>query len=398
MAGNDKAKRAFDFRMSKKVAELTQVVHMLFTRNHEKEVELDTLKEAYEFEISEIIADAKSRIAQLQVDDTQHQQDEELRKQQKDEFLLKEREWKTKVDESERLLHEERTECQNLRDMLIRAQRDIENLRHGVSQQMNTQVDEVSRRDHEIERLRKHVTQLEQSLKDCGKESNDLIKDLEKNNDSLERELRQVHAALEESHHTRDHLIVRNKQLEGEMKTLRRDFNRKVTEVVNGQKLQRNGAEYSQDYSEELERLRRQVQRYRLELSNRVVNFNRMFTEKQPIHVDRSSSALKMNPGFHQPNGMSNMVPMRREKTLSRLPSGPVICFNDVPSHPQRQRSTSTPSSQMEARDSRFPSIPSSPTDLKSRHTPSTSTSTSTPNNGRLVKPKPLPKEMMYGK
>ena len=31
-------KNGFDFRMSKKVAELTQVVHMLFTRNHEKEV------------------------------------------------------------------------------------------------------------------------------------------------------------------------------------------------------------------------------------------------------------------------------------------------------------------------------------------------------------------------
>jgi hypothetical protein len=37
----DSAKKTFEFRMSKKVAELTQVVHMLFTRNHEKEVEIE---------------------------------------------------------------------------------------------------------------------------------------------------------------------------------------------------------------------------------------------------------------------------------------------------------------------------------------------------------------------
>lgn len=33
-----KARKGFEFKMSKKVAELTQVVHMLFTRNHEREV------------------------------------------------------------------------------------------------------------------------------------------------------------------------------------------------------------------------------------------------------------------------------------------------------------------------------------------------------------------------
>ena len=45
------------------------------------------------------------------------------------------------------LLQEERGECQNLRDMLIRAQRDIENLRQGVSEQMTSQAGEVSKRD-----------------------------------------------------------------------------------------------------------------------------------------------------------------------------------------------------------------------------------------------------------
>ena len=64
--GNDKGKRSFEFRMCKKVAELTQVVHMLFTRNHEKEVEMEALRQAYEMEISEILVDARRRIAELE--------------------------------------------------------------------------------------------------------------------------------------------------------------------------------------------------------------------------------------------------------------------------------------------------------------------------------------------
>ena len=39
MSATERPKKSFEFRMCKKVAELTQVVHMLFTRNHEKEVE-----------------------------------------------------------------------------------------------------------------------------------------------------------------------------------------------------------------------------------------------------------------------------------------------------------------------------------------------------------------------
>lgn len=43
---------------------------------------------------------------------------------------------------------------------------------------------------------------------------------------------------------------------------------------------------FFQDNSDEIERLRREVQKYRLEISNRDANFNRMFTEKQRVHVD----------------------------------------------------------------------------------------------------------------
>lgn len=39
-----------------------------------------------------------------------------------------------------------------------------------------------------------------------------------------------------------------------------------------------------------MENLRRLVQKYRLELSNREGNFNRMFTEKTPVLVERQKT------------------------------------------------------------------------------------------------------------
>ena len=44
-----------------------------------------------------------------------------------------------------------------------------------------------------------------------------------------------------------------------------------------------------QQVYEELEHLRKLVQKYRLELSNREGNFNRMFTDQTPVHVDQRS-------------------------------------------------------------------------------------------------------------
>ena len=46
---------------------------------------------------------------------------------------------------------------------------------------------------------------------------------------------------------------------------------------------------YFQDTSEEVDRLKREILRYRMELSNRESNFNRMFTEKQPVFVNQNN-------------------------------------------------------------------------------------------------------------
>lgn len=50
-----------------------------------------------------------------------------------------------------------------------------------------------------------------------------------------------------------------------------------------------------QDYNSEIEHLRREVHKYRMELSNRDLNFNRMFTDKQPIVIDPRAGKIGVN-------------------------------------------------------------------------------------------------------
>ena len=47
-----------------------------------------------------------------------------------------------------------------------------------------------------------------------------------------------------------------------------------------------------QEYAEEIEKLRKEVHRYRNELINREGNFNRMFTEQQPVCVERRPAKI----------------------------------------------------------------------------------------------------------
>ena len=170
----DRAKRTLEFRMSKKVAELTQVVHMLFTRNHEKEVEIDALKDAYEHEITLVIEDARDKITKLEnkvveldrkLERERNRQSEVIKEVVAQETTGKEDEWRRKLVASEKALNDEKLETQHLRDLLINAQKDIEKLRQKVEEQLHSKSDEIQRRETELANLRKQNADLERTLK-----------------------------------------------------------------------------------------------------------------------------------------------------------------------------------------------------------------------------------------
>ena len=240
-ASADRNKRSLEFRMSKKVAELTQVVHMLFTRNHEKEVEVDALKDAYEHEIVLVQEDAKSKISKLQstIQELERKLEREKNKQMDvvqqavvQEQFDKEDEWRRKLVAAEKALNEEKLETQHMRDLLINAQKDIEKLRQKVQEQLDSKTDEIQRRESELSKLRKEIFDLERTLRDKDKQSSERIKHLESNSERLENELVEMQELLEETHRVKESLSAKVKQLENELKSLKRDFQKKVSDVV----------------------------------------------------------------------------------------------------------------------------------------------------------------------
>ncbi|KAK6188938.1 hypothetical protein SNE40_005012 [Patella caerulea] len=381
----EKPKRSFEFRMSKKVAELTQVVHMLFTRNHEKEVEMEALKDAYEHEIELVIGDAKQRIAKLEAElsdlSKNKSTSKNIEEKQREALKSQQDEYEKKIKQAEKLLQEEKIECQNLRDMLIGAQSDIEKLRQGVSEQLTSKSEELFKRDSELEKLRKHSNLLEKKLKEVDKDMNFAIRESDRNTLMLQDELQHMHCSLDESLKNRDMLIGRNKQLENELKNAKKDFNRRVSEAVSSHVGRISKSAHHSD-SEELERLRKEVRKYKLELSNRDWNFNRMFTEKQPIFVDhRVAKPTQQPPRAPSPANCSipvhpSSATFQRERSFSQIITLP---------HDEKKVGllTTRPSS---AAVNSLPTLSPSPSfSERTRFT-------------KLVKPKPLSKEMLYSK
>ena len=58
-----------------------------------------------------------------------------------------------------------------MRDLLINAQRDIQALRQGVTDQLSEKSEQVARRDKEIERLKQQVAGLEAKLREANKDA-----------------------------------------------------------------------------------------------------------------------------------------------------------------------------------------------------------------------------------
>jgi predicted nucleic acid-binding Zn-ribbon protein len=64
-------------------------------------------------------------------------------------------------------------------------------------------------------------------------------------NFSFKKELQQLQALLEETHKNKMKLEEKNAKLETDLKSLRKDFSRKVAEVVASQKMQQQQSQQS---------------------------------------------------------------------------------------------------------------------------------------------------------
>ncbi|XP_006815202.1 uncharacterized protein LOC102808448 [Saccoglossus kowalevskii] len=285
-----KNKRSFEFKMCKKVAELTQVVHMLFTRNHEKEVEIEAIKDAYEYEISLVIKDAKERINKLdrelaEIKQQMRQETSRLRDEIRERVKSLESKYESKLHEKDATISELENENEDLKQKLLKAKESISRLENGMSDESQNLLKQIKEKDKEINRLEAIISNREK--KHCDKE--DTIHGLKKKLSNLEakfmNEISELNRSLVESNEIRENLSQKNKQLEDDVKMLKKELRKRIKSSGND----RSSVVRTQsawDPSDEIERLRREIKWYRMELTNREGNFNRVFAENAPVRID----------------------------------------------------------------------------------------------------------------
>ncbi|XP_071965149.1 uncharacterized protein [Antedon mediterranea] len=331
------SKRSFQLKMCKKVAELTQVVHMLFTKNHEREIEIATMAEEYECEIGKLVNSYQEKIGALTNDVEVIKVTEERARQT---IIQNEKEFKFKLEKQKEAYIRELESAKKLKDKLqvkndklLKQIKDLEEelsllslpRKNSVNHEVEYHDDsntffhkptaKVNREDRLIvERLNDTIStressqilnlkkQLEKEKQKHAQEQMYFDHQLEKLRNDLEQMEIQMHKKMNDAcrdlmatEGSRDKIVEKNKKLEVELRALNKKIKISQQNDIEKRKWVLKDANYPVDkieVNEEMERLRQEIKRYKLELSNREGNFNRMFTSTVPVRLDNKTTSL----------------------------------------------------------------------------------------------------------
>ncbi|XP_070542272.1 uncharacterized protein PF3D7_1120000-like isoform X2 [Ptychodera flava] len=294
---NVKSKRTFEFKMCKKVAELTQVVHMLFTRNHEKEVEIDALKDAYEEEITSVITDARGRIAQmdrelLEARKKAMKDTSKLKDDMRESFKNQERKHAEEIKERDEKISKLQKEMEDLKKQLLAANAAVYKFEQGVSNESQDLLRQIREKDKQLNKLEGHLANKEKSLHEKEHLVKKLTKQLEQTEARLANELQELKKTLAEVTESRDSLILKNRHLEEDLRLLKKELRKRLQNGGDRDSANSNQPKTHGNPNEEIERLKREIRWYRMELSNREGNFNRVFAENRPVRIDSRAGGL----------------------------------------------------------------------------------------------------------
>lgn len=191
-----KAKEPTDLKakLSRKIAELTMVVHLLFTRNHEREVEIDALKSVYSKEIKKIQEDVKGKVTWLegQLEDFEKTRvmldlkNTEItkHKQQTQMLLEKELDLRKELDDKQHILSMAQKDIIKLRDQLVS--------KAGYNSE---QSEDLQKLQEEIEKLRKNNEEANSKLSSKSKKHKDFLKQI----DELQTNVKSLNIELKEA-------------------------------------------------------------------------------------------------------------------------------------------------------------------------------------------------------
>jgi len=372
-------------KLSRKIAELTMVIHLLFTRNHEREFEVEALKTAYEHEISVILDEAKGKISWLegQLDELEKfrvlldlkNTESEKDKQQISDLQNKIAELTALLEHKDQLITVAEKQIVELKESLVDKLKsgdeqvalmtvELENVKKENSElkeKFKGKTDKVKKCQNQIQNLQSKVKALEDELNDILEKKerlensvNGLQGDWQDEIDKLSLRIEEYTKQQKEDQMRAEKLEWKNKQLSQLVRELeedKRQLELKIQQYIDERNKRKESKRSPRpvtkgspevprttpafDRDDELERLRREVQRYRLELSNRESNFNRMFTDHHPVIVEgkgrKSSSAMVPD------NSFPNLSGVHGRKRSGIQPHLPALGEQRVHSNPQHQ-------------------------------------------------------------
>ncbi|KXJ28906.1 CAP-Gly domain-containing linker protein 1 [Exaiptasia diaphana] len=362
-------------KLSRKIAELTMVVHLLFTRNHEREVEIEALKSVYSKEIKKIEGDVRSKVSWLE---GQLEELEKTRvmldvknteiskhKQQTQMLLDREMEMKKELDDKIHLLSMAQKDVIKLRDQLVskasynsEQSAGVQQLKEEIlrlnksNEDLSSKLSSKSKKHKDllkqIDELQTNVKSLNMELKEAltkkdqletllGGQQNDWQNEIDK----LQSEISELIDCQQGDQEKYTKLEMKNKQLQllnNELAGSNKQLSMQIQQLINDKNRKKEmkkikpkqaspeaprcSPAYEKD--EELERLRREVQRYRLEISNRESNFNRVFAEQKPVLTDGRSKKSGNSPDsarFPNLTGTRGRSAVSGQISPSHLPS-----------------------------------------------------------------------------
>ena len=195
-------------------------------------MEVEALKTSYEEEISIVIRDAQTRIQNIQnrleqLEAAKNSQDHQNEIQAREQCQRHEAELNAKIQHLEVQLHEEKTESQHSRDLLIRTQRDLQDLRHAHAGEVRILANTSEEHIREIARLKNEIVSLAKDVRD--KDSLlDSKGELLRTHEKLRRELEQLRSALQVEEKSRNDLAGKNRHLESEVKALKKELAKRI--------------------------------------------------------------------------------------------------------------------------------------------------------------------------
>lgn len=241
-------------KLSRKIAELTMVIHLLFTRNHERELEMEALKTAYEHEISLILEEAKGKISWLegQLDDLEKfrvlldlkNTENEKDKQQIKDLQNKEAELNLLLANKDQLLTMAEKQIVELKEKLTDKlasgdeqvaflKTELENVKKdngSLKDKLKAKADNTKKLKSQVESLQPKVKTLEEELRDALEKKqrlensvNGLQGDWQDEIDNLSRRIAEYTKQQQEDQTRVEKLEWKNKQLIQQVRELEDD-------------------------------------------------------------------------------------------------------------------------------------------------------------------------------